>query len=382
MNITYEFLPGWRKVDCLLSYCSPGFRFLPKVIITELENGLIELHNDTDVFRVHGKQFSIKPISEDFIKSTVRPDVSLVILSNQIKATALGIVAIKIKLEQFIKRYNINVLALFALKPNRYAKPCTGMWKFLHAYYRTKGQATITAALLVSNNGGRTVSVKDKVKCDKADFDRAFAHNCDIKYMSISEYLNKTTERFEWSRKYIPPEARLALIDKINSTEQLDIMTKVNPAILNIICVYGAPRSGKSTYIGEVIEKFNEQFNDANLLPVIDTTKRAFKRAESILRDENSVIVEGNCHTAALRYLWGELAKKYTANLIFVEVDPGISLSHIFNYAAVEKASNEHIMLYPDAAYYTYKSDLEPPDTPLIYHPRIITDDVICKYRF
>jgi hypothetical protein len=102
----------------------------------------------------------------------------------------------------------------------------------------------------------------------------------------------------------------------------------------------------------------------------------------SILKDENSVIIEGHCHTAGLRAIWAELAKKYTAHLLFVEVDPGISLAHIFNYAAVERANNEHVMLYPDAAYYTYKSDLEQPDAPLIYHPKIQVDDVIAKFRF
>lgn len=382
MNITYEFLPGWRKVDCLLSYCSPNFKFSQKVIITELENGLLMPNADCEIFRTHGKTFNIKPISEEFVKSAARPDVSLVILSNQIKASAMGIVAIKIKLEQFIKKYNIPVLAFFALKPNRYAKPCTGMWKILHTYYRTKGQASINAALLVSNNGGRTLAVKDKIKCDRGDFDRAFAHNCDIKYMSVTEYLGRNSERFEWSRKYIAPELRAALIEKINSLPQFDIIAKINPEILNIICVYGAPRSGKTTYITETIDKFNEVYTDINLLPIIDTVKRAFKRAESILKDENSVIIEGHCTTAAQRAIWTDLGKKYTAQVLFVEVDPGISMAHIFNYAAVEKASNEHVMLYPDSAYYTYKSDLEHPDAPLVYHPKIQVDDVISKYRF
>jgi hypothetical protein len=131
-----------------------------------------------------------------------------------------------------------------------------------------------------------------------------------------------------------------------------------------------------------ITDKFNEKYTDINLLPVIDTIKKAFKRAESILKDENSVIIEGHCHTAGLRAIWAELAKKYTAHLIFVEVDPGISLAHIFNYAAVERANNEHVMLYPDSAYYTYKSDLEQPDAPLIYHPKIQVDDVIAKFRF
>lgn len=382
MNITYEFLPGWRKVDCLLSYCSPNFKFSSKVIITELENGLIMPHADSEIFRAHGKSFAIKAINEEFIKSAARPDVGLIILSNQIKASSIGVVAIKIKLEQFIKKYNIPVLAFFALKPNRYAKPCTGMWKFLHTYYRTKGQATITAALYVSNNGGRTMAIKDKIKCDRSDVDRAFAHNCDIKYMSVTEYMGRNTERFEWSRKYIPPETRQLLIEKINAAPQLDILTRINPDLLNIICVYGAPRSGKTTYISELIDKFNEKYTDINLLPVIDTIKKAFKRAESILKDENSVIIEGHCHTAGLRAIWAELAKKYTAHLLFVEIDPGISLAHIFNYAAVERANNEHVMLYPDTAYYTYKSDLEQPDAPLIYHPKIQVDDVIAKYRF
>jgi hypothetical protein len=82
MNITYEFLPGWRKVDCLLSYCSPNFKFSSKVIITELENGLIMPHADSEIFRAHGKSFAIKAINEEFIKSAARPDVGLIILSN------------------------------------------------------------------------------------------------------------------------------------------------------------------------------------------------------------------------------------------------------------------------------------------------------------
>ena len=257
-----EYLPYWKDLGDALMYKSPDFIFKQYVIILELENCLINKIVTSDLYHNIAEIREVKTYNEQFIKTINNQSqyYSIVILSNHIVYSKLNKDIIKKKLELFIEKYKFPILALFALSNNNLSKPHTGMWTLLNKYYNHVGKKEIQKAIMVSDNAGRIIEneKKNKIKYDRTDMDRAFAHNINIPFYTVKEYLSSDKkEKFNWNKKCIPQEAREIYINKLSEYKNPDIIERVREkgdSSCYMIIIYGAPRSGKTTFAKKLIQ--------------------------------------------------------------------------------------------------------------------------------
>jgi bifunctional polynucleotide phosphatase/kinase len=394
-NNLREYSQNWKDIGSILMYKSNDFQYHNTAIICELENCLIDRISTSKLYH------SINPTEadsydDDFIKKIKfqAQDKSIIVISNQLSANKLNIDMIKRKLESFIDKIQIPILALFSLKNNKFSKPHTGIWNLLCQYYKTTGQTTLTRAIMVSDNGGRIIEKEKKsgdiaVKYGNNDIDRAFANNIGIPYLTINDYTKGSKEKFIWSKKYIEPELRKLYIEKISQYKNPNIFAKLaeNPSETYIIMIYGAPRSGKTTLARELITKWrNSDYGKHNEIKRLGsdlyTSARRVKICEKYISDRISVIIDGECHTDKLRLPYKKLSAKYGIPITYIEVNPGIALAYLFNHTTVENAMTEDIELYPERNYHLYNSMFKRPEGALLYCPIIKKTKELMEYRY
>lgn len=396
-NIINEYTPYWKDLGSVLVYQTSNFQFHNTVLITEFEGCLINRISQAQIYHaIHASDTTVK--NTDFIKQIRKDaqDLSIVIISNQINSSKLNIDMIKRKLENFLQLHKIPMLAFFALKANRMSKPHTGMWKLLNMYYVTKGSCHITKAFIVSDFGGRIIEETKKngttkVQFDKSDIDRAFANNIKIPFFTILEYLTpEKKEKFTWNNKTISPELRQVYINTISQGRNPNIFAKLAETGLAdryMILIYGAPCSGKTTLAEELIKKWrNSEWGKTHEIKRfgLDNYSRGRRvgSVEKAIVDRISVIVDGECHTAAQRAVFEEIAKKHKTSVINIEVNPGLGFSYIFNHVSVELSQDENKVLYSDKDYHYYKSMLSKPSNYIFYCPVIKQTEQVMQFRY
>jgi bifunctional polynucleotide phosphatase/kinase len=396
----YTFMEEWKHLGCILTLRTKDFQFHSNVIITEFEDCLIKKLPSSKLYHSISPK-DIEPYNLDFVKKIVvdAKDKSIIIMSNQFTGGKILIDALKRKVESFIAIYKIPLLVLFALKKNRFMKPHTGLWDLLKGYYKSFGGCNIQKTLVVSNLGGRCIQKietdsKTTVKTivDKEDTDRAFAHNCEIAYATIKEYINPLIkqEPFIWNKHIIEPEKRRKYIEMIAEYKNPDIfkiLSTYDKAETFMIMIFGAPRSGKTTYAKHIINHWNKypisKTNEVKLLSDSEMKKgKILSSADKLLKDRFSVIVDGKMHTAKFREPYEEVAKKYNTQIIYVEVNPGILFAQLFNHVHIQNAKNENDVLYSELEYYVYKSELSKPENCINYCP-VINDSIeLTMFRY
>lgn len=397
MSIDVDYSTNWKDLGNILMYQTMDFQFLSSIIITDFEGCIINkisnaklyhsIKSDTDTPTIRSAEF-MKRLTFD------AKDSSIVILSNQICNSKLAVDSLKRKFEAFMQVCKLPMLALFALKPDRFSKPHTGMWKLLNSYYKSNNHI-ITKAKCISDFGGRIVTTEKKngkinTQYDRSDTDRAFSHNIGIEYNTIMEYLDSSKkEKFQWSTRCLEPAIRALYIQKLSEYKNPNIFAKLaelGQSETYMLMIYGAPRSGKTTLAKELVRKWrNSDYGKSHAIKRFDrktyTKTTRVNYAKKALLDRISVIIDGDCHTDELRAPFLEIAKETMTPILYVEVNPSIGMAHIFNHVAVEEAKDD-TYLYPDRDYYSYKSTVSRPPNTVLYCPVINPTPVIMEYRF
>lgn len=397
MSIAADYSSNWKDLGNILMYQTMDFQFLSSVIITDFEGCLINkisnaklYHNisiDTNTPTIRNAEF-IKRLTFD------AKDASLVILSNQICGSKLAVDALKRKFEAFMEICKLPMLALFALKPDRFSKPHTGMWKLLNSYYKSNNH-NIIKAKCVSDFGGRIITTEKKngkviTNYDRTDTDRAFSNNIGIEYNTVMEYLDSSKkEKFNWNTKCLAPEIRELYIKKLSEYKNPNIFAKLaelGQSETYMLMIYGAPRSGKTTLSKELVRKWRDSdYGKSHAIKRFDretyTKTTRINHAKKALLDRISVIIDGDCHTDELRAPFIKIAKETMTPILYVEVNPGIGMAYIFNHIAVEE-SKDNTYLYPDRDYYAYKSTVSRPLNTILYCPVINPTVTLMGYRF
>lgn len=396
MSIAQEFSDNWKDLGSVLIYQSETFQFKTHVVICEFEDCLIKRTTNMGLYHAIEPK-KIVPFDEKFTKriTQISTDVSIIIISNQTKSGKLLIDAIKRKLEAFLLEHNIPLLALFALKPNRLSKPHTGMWTFLNAYFRTTGDCKIYKACVVSNLGGRITETEKKsgkinVSVDRTDLDRAFANNAGIPYHTIGEFLDQPEEKYTWNIKTLAPEIRGKYLDMLLQYKNPNIFAKLfelGKYDAYMIGIFGAPRSGKTSLARHLLDKWREsKFGEFNAIKRLGNDKytavRRINLAKKLLADRISIIIDGACHTRKLRLPYEKLAEERNMSILWIEVNPGLHMSFIFNHVAVELSDDESVCLYSDVDYHVYKSQASRPEGTLLYCPEIKRIPQIMDFRY
>lgn len=396
-NLSSEYSSYWKDLGTALVYQTPDFQFHSSIIITEFEECLIKKLTGQKLYHpINPKSISL--YNEEFVKKIREEskDLSIVIISNQISTNKLNIDMIKSKLEQFIKIYKIPILAMFSLKSNRLAKPHTGLWTLLNAYYRTKGKTQIQKSCFISDFGGSiTENVRKNgdvtITTSVSDIDRAFATNIGIPFYTIKEYLNPSiTERFTWNNKSLSPELRKIYVETLSKYKNPNIFAKLaelGESDSYMILIYGAPCSGKTTLAKELITKWRaSEYGKRHAIKRLGRDKytkaRRVTLAKKLLTDHITVIIDGDCHNVLLRTPFENIANELKIPILHVEVNPSIDFAYIFNHVAVETSQDEEKVLYSDREYFIYKSNNSRPANAVLYAPIIKQTEQIMTYRY
>jgi predicted kinase len=101
-----------------------------------------------------------------------------------------------------------------------------------------------------------------------------------------------------------------------------------------------------------------------------------------MIKDRISVIIDGNMHTKELRQPYIDLAEEHNIKYVIIEINAGYSMAYIFNHVAVELATDEKTILYPEKVYDVYKCSVNRPENVLLYTPEIIQKKEIMEYRY
>ena len=390
-----DYSPYWKDLGGVLMYKSPEFVFKPYVIILELENCLIKKVNNSFLYHNIAEIKEVQLYNESFMKNIISQSqyYSVVILGNHIRTDSLNKDIVKKKLELFMQKCKFPILALFALVNNNLSKPHTGMWNLLNKYYKHIGKKEIQKAIVVSDNAGRIMEndKKNSIKYDKTDTDRAFAHNINVPFYTINEYLdNDKKEKFNWNVKCINKETREMYINKLSNYKNpdiLEILKSKGESTSYMILLYGAPRAGKTTFAKKLIQEWKtKDYNKTCHIVRLSTDKYSNSKRLNVctkmIKDRISVIVDGDMHTKANRQPYIQLAEQYNIKYITVEINAGYALAYIFNHVAVELATDEKTVLYPDKLYDIYRCTVDRPENILLYTPEIIQKKEIMEYRY
>lgn len=395
-TLEIEHSSRWKMSDSVLMYIAPSYQFHNKVVIMEFENCLIKKIPPGTFYHAIDQK-SIEPYNEEFIKTIKQEstDYGMVIISHAFGNGKLTIDSLKTKFENLVERYNFPLIALFALKPNKFSKPHTGMWKFLKVIYK-QHDAVISKKCVISEYGGRIISQEKKngtfkYRVDNTDMDRAFAANIGAPYYTVKEYLSDDLkEKFQWNRTCLPPEDRATILQKIEQYK--------NPGIFEtlfskgqydtyIILIYGAPRAGKTTLANEIHKKWSEsKFGETNVIKVLSdgefTRKRRISEARKTLLKRISVIVDGTLHMREQRKPFFDLAEETKSRILCIEVNPSIGIANVLNHVAVELANDETTLLKDLKEYYLYKTKLERDDNAIVYCPAIKKIKEVMYFRY
>lgn len=402
---SFDYSANWKFLDTILLYKDPTFEFKSSICFVDFENCLVKKISTKKIYDgfVIDKKALVEPYDSAFIKRLKKEQSNIVVLSNQINANKLNIDIIMKKFEVFLANAKIPMLAIFALNYNCFSKPHTGMWKFITALYK-KHMTTIREVTVISNEGGLIVE-KEKNKTTIAtvigsDVDRCFAYNIGAEYMTIKDYLGDTGRytKFIWNQHIIAPELRRLCVDKINSMENPNIFKILNDmsADTYVIMLMGAPCSGKTTFARRFVKKWQEskfsKTNEIRLLSSENLTKRStFNKFKKFTGERIHVIIDDYCNTASDRVDYINHIRDANLNIgiLFCEINVGIHMAKILNYARVEDANDFNVKLYKYrdfsifASMYQRPSEKEYPGAcSIIYYPKIDERPSIMNYRY
>lgn len=393
---------NWACEGSILGYRSKLFSFLSDIVITELDDCLINYLTPNKIYDAYNEnKFELNDDLARMLKKECQ-NKSLIILSNQCMNSKINIDMIKRKVMFVESKLNMNILVLCALKNNKFAKPHTGLWLYLKLFYKTRSGVNINDAILISNEGGivseklkKDGEVQSKVKV--TDVDRAFAHNIGIEYMTIDQFLLGEKPKLRWNFSLIDPEMRIEYCDKIEeivsrvvgSLDEKEIYNKLifkklaefGKVDAYCIIVLGPPRGGKTTIAKKIIEKWEKSpMKQRYVIERLGTNmgkKKRFTTYKKLLSNRISVIIDGECYTKEMQKDYLDYAKELNIPVLFLDVTPGIHMAKILNHVAVEESQDFNIILYKHQIYHMYQSIYRPPDVDnkttkyVIFHPII-----------
>lgn len=402
-QLEQTYSENWKNLGSILLYQNPDFQFKSDVIITELDGCLVQPLSQAKIYNTLNR-FSFEIYAEELITKLQKEsqDKSIVIISNQINANKLNIDMIKKKVEMITKVLKIPIIGFFALKPNCFMKPHTGLWKLLKSYYIKFGSSHVHRATIVSNEGGMILE-KEKKKTNKilrtigfSDVDRAFAENISLPFKNIDEYLDDCgTLEYTWDTKIIPPGTREIYVEEIKKRKNpniFQILGQFGTRDVYVIMIMGAPRCGKTKIANSIIEKWRgHSFGEHNAIERLGmdeyTKQRRYKTFAYMIANRISVVLDGDCHSDELRIQYVKFLKGKNIPVLCIEVNCGLEMAKVFNHAHVEEAGNENVVLYKSRDYNIYRSVYKKPTDSenfkyILYTPRIEERPSVMVYRY
>lgn len=369
-SLEQSYRDNWKNLGTILTFRNNYFQFKSRIIIVELDQCLVKSMSQAKIYNTRNN-YDFEIYEPDLIKKLqeASKDHSIIVLSNHINTNKLNIDIIKRKVEMVALILKIPIIGFFALKPNCFMKPHTGMWKLIHAYYRKYGNRNIDNAIVVSNEGGMIWEKKTRSGIRRTvafrDIDRAFANNIGVKFKSIDEYLDDCQPLdYEWDRRIIAPEIRAMYVEQIKKCKNenvFQLLGQFDSCDIYVIMVMGAPRSGKTRLSNSIVQKWqNSPFGEMNEVERLGmdeyTNKRRYGKFKQLIRNRISVVIDGDCYSNDLRRPFLMHIRDKNIPVLLIEVRCGLQMSKVFNHAHVEQSSDMSTYVYKKYHYDIYRS--------------------------
>ncbi len=387
-ELNESYSTNWKHIDDLILYIPNDFQYKSNIIITEIDDCLMEY---TPINSIGRK--SVKVYNQDYINYLrgVNANSSIVVISNQVNSVRYNIYAIKQKTEELLNIIRLPIFFIYATKTNIFMKPHTGGWKFLRQFYTSKSY-NISRVCVISDAGGLKEESDGVIRILTSDIDRAFANNIGAKYLTIHEALGGTTQQFEWDKTIIEPSVRMLYIERLSAIQNpniIEMLTSFGSSRAYVIMIVGPPRSGKTRLAKQIVSEWEKsEFGRNNHVEIISDNPNKTKGRQFATYIENriSVILDGGCHTQSSRDFYMGPMIKHDIPLIFIEVECGLHMARVFNHSHIETSNDPKIVLYPDINYKIYAANKNAPNyrrkKHICYAPRIDSIPSIVSYRY
>jgi bifunctional polynucleotide phosphatase/kinase len=292
---------------------------------------------------------------------------SIFILSNQ-----AGIETKKInsqmwinKLDDIVKKLDVEIIILCASAKNNYRKPSIG-FKQLFGEVSDK-------SFYCGDACGRP--------CDFSDTDYKFALNCKLNFFTPEHFFKNVDNKVPRIKQDILLTLKnnkcIITVDK-NEEPQKKYTKLSNLKFSNkneMIIMTGFQGSGKSYISNYIHEKYGHSIINQDILGTVAKCK---KKANEITKAKTGCIIDATNPGDKIKKEWIELAKKYEYDVTIIKMNTKIEISKHNNFY---RSFYQDKKLIPDIAYNMYKKYYQEPSFDNLDIDKIITVDLDYPYN-
>lgn len=268
--------------------------------------------------------------------------------------------ATKAVLDEFVKKLNIPLIAVFNQRYNCYHKPCTNVWKLIEKTYivKTKLELDIKSSYYCGSLAGRGDS--------EASTDRAFASNAGINFFTpIELFCGAPATPYTWRPTRLGLEVRKKYIADCKEQKAVDIIgeiAKFTPNKNYMIIITGPPCSGKTTLAKRLVSEFKlVRSQPANI--ITGKVERLKTVCKSYIESEGLIVVDMNTFNAKLRKPYLDIANKHKVATLVLEIHIPRDICRILSFIRVQRAiDSPGIYFLNDKVFDDYERLLEPPE--------------------
>ena len=338
----------WKKVDTVVYYISPEFKFLPTIAIFSFIGSIVKNITVVSDDQKLEYLYDISIIKEKI--NLIAGKGASIILFDSFNTDDVG--EIQKAIEIFQDNVNCPIVSFISTKLNKYSKPFTGMLKIIELFYKNKNK-TINKSLsmMIGNKAGR-INRKNK-KIDKGCADRAFACNAGL-HFSIPERFFLGIQDFikwEWDKNLLNKVqcSNLLTVDSSKVPIILDEINKLPISNKYTIIVTGPSLCGKTTFINKLKRKWDADYNKGGVeinTENLSNTEQCETWITEILAKSQSVIIELNCIGLNMTKIIKK-SMEFKTPILIIEIKATPKISYLLNCIRVQTAKSPDTTLIP-----------------------------------
>ena len=256
----------WKTIDSVLFYIPVNFKYNKSLAIFNFINTLIKPIKNGHPFEL---KYRYKTTKEKLLE--IHNNGASICIFQSFSEPDESI--IKDLFTLLIDDINIDIMAFFTLRKNKYAKPFTNTWNLIRLIY-SKNKRTINknTSIMVGHKAGR-ISVHGR-KIDNSCIDRSFANNIGISFCTPCSFFLKPEKinLWQYSTDILNQEDRHILISNEVTPPNISNAITSMESEKFIVIVTGPPSCGKTTLSEQIKRKYNNENieNPITSLPISD----------------------------------------------------------------------------------------------------------------
>jgi hypothetical protein len=250
----------------------------------------------------------------------------VVVIENSYSKKYLNIA--KKAFEWLVDDLQVPMLGLFPLA-TRYRKPYTHIWSVLE---RKLGEIDKGTSLICGNMAGR---IRGSYPADYLDYDRAFASNVEVQFVTNRLFNSIPERKWEWNRRLISFEQRQAYLaaDESSEPDLISVIGEMAESSMYLIIVMGPPASGKSLLGRRIAADWEQQMGSSLALM---NTKHSMAKLDEKFDARESVLLEGRLGKAYQRRKYINKAAEYGAPILIVNLTTPRELCMLLYHISVQ----------------------------------------------